>query len=327
VSDFVHLHVHSNLSFRDSINVIEDTAKRAAFLGQEYLALTDHGHAFGSVRHAYACRDAQIKPIFGMEAYEALVSDVADGPDDDRYPAHLTLLVTNETGWRNFCAIHSLSHQEPYAQRRGPRLYPRVDRKMLEKYNEGLICMSACLGGKVQRPYLDDNKTDDQYITKEMDWYREVFEDRFYVELMGNTSDQRGILHHQRQICKKAKVRTVATNDVHYLTQDQGEEGGPHHVYSCSRFGNEPLHNRSPEDRNYGWYMSDEFYLKSADEMYDTGFTADEITTSLEIAERCTASGFSPLTDLNFGIPPAPLDDIEDEMLFNMWQSSDQRVL
>jgi DNA polymerase III alpha subunit len=338
LGEFVHLHLHSNLSFKDSINTIEETAKWAAFRGQAALALTDHGHMFGAVRHAFACREAGIHPIFGMEAYESFVTDLTTGEQDDAYPAHLTLLVMNQTGWENICKIHTLSHTEPYAHRgKGKsRVYPRVDRGLLAAHSEGLICMSACLGGKVQRAFTD-HKTDDRVILDSMRWYREVFGDRYYVELMGNTSDQRAILHHQRTLCKKAKVPVVATNDVHYLTQEQGQFGGVHHIYASARRGITPLKERlaeveAAEDNDEGaynatgWYGSDGFFLKSAQEMRETGFTESELRKSVEIAHRCIASGFSPL-DLDFRVPEAPIEKADDLWLFEMWKRSNERVL
>lgn len=333
LGDFIHLHVHSNLSFKDSINVIEETAKWAAIRGQKALALTDHGHMFGSIRHAFACREAGIAPIFGMEAYESLVDDLHEG-EDSAYPAHLTLLAMNRTGWENLCQIHTKSHQAPYAlkARTGSRVYPRVDRRLLEQHNEGIVCMSACLGGRIQREFMNpDVNKDDRHLLNSMKWYREVFQDRFYVELMGNTNEQRAILYRQREICQKDKIHTVATNDVHYLTQAQGKMYGAHHIYSCARYGNDPLKNRPMEENEgersrFGWYGSDEFYLKTSDDMRDTGFTEQEIAASVEIAERCVSSGFTPI-DLNFSMPPAPLDSVDDFWLFEMWQKSDEKVL
>lgn len=325
--------VHSNLSFKDSINVVEETAKWAAIRGQKALALTDHGHMFGSIRHAFACREAGIAPIFGMEAYESHIDDLHNG-EDTAYPAHLTLLAMNRAGWENLCSIHTKSYQAPYAlkAKTGSRVYPRVDRRLLEQHNEGIICMSACLGGRIQQDFLnEDINKDDKILSASMHWYREIFEDRFYVELMGNTADQRAILYRQREICKKDKVRTVATNDVHYLTQEQGKMYGAHHIYSCARYGNDPLKGRPIEGEDgarsrFGWYGSDEFYLKTADDMRNTGFSGQEIATSVEIAERCTSAGFTPI-DLNFSMPPAPLESVDDFWLFEMWRESNDKVL
>jgi len=333
LGDFVHLHVHSNLSFKDSINVVEETAKWAAISGQKALALTDHGHMFGSIRHAFACREAGIAPIFGMEAYESHVDNLHEG-EDAAYPAHLTLLAMNRQGWENLCQIHTKSHQAPYAlkAKTGSRVYPRVDRHLMEQHSEGIICMSACLGGRIQREFMNpDVNKDDQHLLNTMKWYREVFGDRFYVELMGNTNEQRAILYRQREICKKDKIPTVATNDVHYLTQEQGKMYGAHHIYSCARYGNDPLKNRPADEvegerSRFGWYGSDEFFLKSADQMHDTGFSSTEIERSVEIAERCVSSGFTPI-DLNFSMPPAPLDAVDDFWLFEMWQKSKDKVL
>lgn len=334
LGDFVHLHCHSNLSFKDSINVIEEMSKWAVHQGQKALALTDHGHAFGATRHALAAKDAGIEPIFGMEAYEANIDDLVNG-EDDTYPAHLTLLVMNRQGWINLCALHTKSYFKPYAQiGRGGRLYPRIDRKLLEEHNEGLICMSACLGGRVQRPFM--NNESDRVLKDGMRWYNDVFQDRFFVELMANTEEQCAIIHRQRQISKQVGVKTVATNDVHYMTRQDGERNGPHNIYTAARYGNEALVDRSQEldanGRNQtGWYGSDGFYLKNTAEMLATGFTPQELLTSVEIASRCVG-GFDPMIDIRgqVQLPKAPLDNVVDDvgmMLFESWRCSHSRVL
>lgn len=336
LGQFVHLHCHTNLSFRDSINNVTDMARWAAILGFKALAVTDHGHLFSSIRHAIACKEVGISPIFGMEAYEAKPHSIEGETEEDlkSYPAHLTLLVMNEAGWRNICSIHTKSHLAPYARKSGSRLYPRVTRELIEAHSEGIICMSACLGGKVQQEFTA-HPNDDGPVLQQMKWYREVFGDRYYVELMGNSPEQKAILYHQRELCRKVGVPTVATNDVHYLMHKDGRKGGPHNVFSASRFGLEPLASRWAEDETRAdgetnktaWYGSDEFYLKTPEEMRATGFTEHELARSLEIASRCIGS-FDP-TQLRAPIPDAPLEKRSEceLMMFDLWRKSKERIL
>lgn len=175
--DFVHLHVHSEYSLLDGMCRIKDLPKRAKELGMKAIALTDHGVMYGAVNFYKECKKEDIKPIIGCEVYVAPRSrfEKEAGIDDDY--AHLILLVKNKTGYQNLIKLVSLSFTEGYYYK------PRIDREILEKYSEGLICLSACLAGEVNKAIL---KGDIEKAKEIALWHKNVFKDDYYIEIQNN---------------------------------------------------------------------------------------------------------------------------------------------
>lgn len=175
--DFVHLHVHSEYSLLDGMCRIKDLPKRAKELGMKAIALTDHGVMYGAVNFYKECKKEGIKPIIGCEVYVAPRSrfEKEAGIDDDY--AHLILLVKNKTGYQNLIKLVSLSFTEGYYYK------PRIDREILEKYSEGLICLSACLAGEVNKAIL---KGDIEKAKEIALWHKNVFKDDYYIEIQNN---------------------------------------------------------------------------------------------------------------------------------------------
>ena len=174
MSDFVHLHVHSEYSLLDGLPHPKDLAARAAELQQPALALTDHGAMFAAIEFYDACKAKNIKPIIGIEAYLAKRSMKDRDAKEDRNSNHLLLLAENNEGYQNLLKIASA------AQLEGFYYYPRVDHDFLAKHSAGLLCTTGCPSGEVPRLLTDGRKED---ARRALGWFRDVFPNRFYVEL------------------------------------------------------------------------------------------------------------------------------------------------
>lgn len=320
------LHVHSSYSFKDGLSPVDDLVARAAELGQPGIALTDHGVLYGAPALFGACKKHGIKGVIGMEAYEAVPHEFdmeRDGeifkvkwadlePGQFRYH-HLTLWVMNEVGWRNLVALHNLSFSpEMLATQRGK---PLIDRASLERHSEGLMVGLGCIASKTSAALAN---LGDEVAYQTAQWYAEVFEDRAYMEVMGNLPEQIALMRAQRKLAKRLGIPAVATNDVHYERQSDGVKNGPHHVLVQSRRFKKADTEESTDraDDGFGqWYGSDGFYLKDGDEMLATGFQRDEVERTVEILERVEFD-FSQLPEPK---PPRPL--IPDDPAFEAWLS------
>lgn len=299
---FVHLHNHSEYSLLDGYGHVKDMATRAAELGQPAMALTDHGNVYAAIDFYRAAQDAGIKPIIGMEGYVAFESR------HDRNPAeggggsqpHITLLAENLTGYRNLLALSSKGHLEGFYYR------PRVDRELLAEYSEGIVVLSGCLSGELARDILK-MEGDLSVARKTAGWYREVFGDRYYLELMhhekvpGQDMVNRAVLELQREM----GIETVVTNDCHYVYP----EDAPHQdVLTCIMTSSKlAQQNRlRMEDTSY--------YIKSAAEM-QTVFPdqPQALLNTLAIAERCDLT----LSQSRTRLPqfPTPNQTSSDEYL------------
>src|SRR5438132_920806 len=209
---FAHLHTHTEFSLLDGLSRIPEPMDRAQALGQEAIALTDHGVLYGAVQFYKEARARGIKPIIGIEAYVAQGSRHSREPGD-KQPYHLTLLAKNNTGYANLLALSTKSHLEGYYYK------PRMDRELLELHYDGLIALSGCATSEVSR-YLLDGRFDAAVSTAR--YYQQLFGNDYYIELQ-----EHGINEHQalnqglRHLAKETGVPVVATNDVHYVhTED-----------------------------------------------------------------------------------------------------------
>ena len=271
MSDFVHLHLHSQFSLLDGANRLPDVINAVKEAGMPAVALTDHGNMFGAIELYNTARAAGIKPIVGMEAY------VAQGDLRDRTPGrgssnHLVLLAKNETGYRNLLKLTSTAYLEGFYYK------PRVDKALLRKHSEGLICLSACLKGEINEHIVATREREAEAAARE---FLEIFgEGNFYLEMQDHgIPEQRLANEVVRRISRKLGIPMVVSNDCHYLRKD---DAFAHDVLLC--IGTQK--NLSDPDRLK--YSSDNFYLKTSEEMHKI-FPDDHqaIENTLRVAEQC----------------------------------------
>ncbi len=270
---FAHLHTHSEYSLLDGLARVPDLVQTAKDRGFEALALTDHGVMFGAVRFFRESLKVGIKPLLGCEVY---VAKRGRGDRDsvlDRKPYHLTVLAENDVGYRNLMAMISA------AQLEGFYYHPRVDRELLEKHSEGLVVLSGCAGSEVCSAIIDGRTNDARAA---IDWYRQVFAGRYYIELM--VHDLEFIPRLNRELLALAAefdLPTVATNDVHYCRETDVRA---HEVLLCvqtSTTMNDPKRMR----------IGDTYYLRTEEEMLHLFAEMPEaIDRTAEIVERCNVT-------------------------------------
>ena len=289
MSKFVHLHIHSEFSLLDGANRIKDLPVRAKELGMDSIAITDHGVMFGAIDFYKACRKEGVKPIIGCEVYVAPRSRTDKQPGIDNHYYHLILLAKNNEGYKNLSKLVSLSFVDGYYYK------PRIDREILEKYHEGLICLSACLAGEVNQALLSGQNEKAEQVAL---WHKKVFGDDYYIEIQNNGIKEQ-VLANQKlvQLARKLDIPLVATNDAHYLKR---EDAYNHEVLLCIQTGKR----MSDEDRMK--FDTDELYVKSPEEMaeYFKAFP-DAIENTVKIAEQCNVEFEFGHTILpNYDVPP-----------------------
>ncbi|MSR91756.1 DNA polymerase III subunit alpha [Inconstantimicrobium porci] len=269
--NFVHLHLHTGYSLLDGEGKIKQVVARAKELGMSSIAITDHGVMYGCVDFYKAAKEAGIKPILGCEVYVVAKSMKTKSNEDGNGTHHLVLLVKNETGYNNLMKIVSTASIDGFYYK------PRVDHEFLKQHSEGIIALSACLGGEVQSCILNEQ------IEKAKEaalFYKDTFKDGFYLELQYHGVDEErkvnGVLV---QMSKELDIPLVATNDVHYIKQ---EDAKAHDVLLCIQTG------KTVDDEKRMRYPSDQFYLKSQEEMYDMfSYVPEALENTEKIAEMC----------------------------------------
>ena len=289
MSEFVHLHIHSEFSLLDGANRIKDLPVRAKELGMKAMAITDHGVMYGAIDFYKACKKEGVKPIIGCEVYVAPRSRTDKQPGIDNHYYHLILLAKNNEGYKNLSKLVSLSFVDGYYYK------PRIDREILEKYHKGLICLSACLAGEVNQALLSGQNEKAEQVAL---WHKKVFGDDYYIEIQNNGIKEQ-VLANQKlvQLARKLDIPLVATNDAHYLKR---EDAYNHEVLLCIQTGKR----MSDEDRMK--FDTDELYVKSPEEMaeYFKAFP-DAIENTVKIAEQCNVEFEFGHTILpNYDVPP-----------------------
>lgn len=273
-NEFVHLHLHSQYSLLDGAIRFDEVFDLAKKYRMDTVALTDHGNMFGAIEFYQMAIKHGIKPIVGCELY------VAPGSRFERKTAaeggegafHLTLLVKNRTGYFNLIKLISLAHIEGFYYK------PRVDKELLSKYHEGLICLSGCLKGEVA---LQAGRGEMKRAIQAAEEYRTIFDDRrFFIELMKNGVENQALVNERLlEISRELFIPVVATNDCHYLHR---EDAQAHEVLLCIQTG------KTLSDRERMRFSSDEFYFRSPQEMMDLfRDTPEAIAHTMEIAEAC----------------------------------------
>jgi DNA polymerase-3 subunit alpha len=278
---FVHLHVHSEFSLLDGAARIEAPSYRpdaptilseAARMRMPAIAVTDHGAMFSALRFVEAAGASGVRPIVGVEAYVAPGSrfDRAPGDNEEKYH-HLTLLASDETGYRNLLKLVTAASLEGFYHR------PRMDKDLLAELSQGLICLSGCLSSEISLLLLAGQE---RRALETASHYRDIFEGSYYVEVQDHgLSDQSRVLPAQIELAKRLGVPLVATNDLHYTRR---EDAKPHDVLLCIQ--QQKLQTDSKRLR----FDSEEFYLKSPQEMRTLFSEVPEACdATLEIASRC----------------------------------------
>lgn len=279
---YAHLHAHSSYSLLDGLARIDDLVQTARNAGMPALALTDHGVMFGAIEFYSSAREAGVKPIVGCEVYVAdSPLEKKPGPQSKSY--HLVLLAENAVGYRNLISLTTEAHLRGFYRK------PRIDRALLERHADGLICLSGCASGELARAILDGDLAAAEELA---DWHSQVFPGRYFLELQYHGIDfqksiNQGVLH----LHGKLGLPLVATNDVHYVHARQARA---HDVLLCIQTQTvltDPKRMRME---------TQQFYLKSADEMEALfGHCAGAVSNTLEIADRCNL-------EIDFGRPQLP---------------------
>lgn len=293
---FAHLHVHTEYSLLDGSNKIKEYVKRVKELGMDSAAITDHGVMYGVIDFYKAAKDAGIKPILGCEVYVAPNSrfDKELTGGEDRY-YHLVLLAENNTGYENLTKIVSRGHTEGYYYR------PRVDMEILREFHEGIIALSACLAGEVQR-YIQKGMIEE--AKKSARKYEDCFgRGNFFLELQDHgIPAQKTVNTALLNMSRELEIPLVATNDVHYT---YAEDEKSHDILLCLQTGKK----LADEDRLR--YVGGQYYVKSEEEMKGLfPYAWEAVENTQRIADRCNV-------EIEFGVYKVPHYEVPEG--FDSW--------
>ena len=290
---FAHLHVHTEYSLLDGSNKIKEYVSRVKELGMNSAAITDHGVMYGVIDFYREARKQGIKPILGCEVYVAPNSrfDRETAGGESRYH-HLVLLAENNTGYANLMKIVSRGFTEGYYYK------PRVDKDLLRQYHEGIIALSACLAGEVQR-YLSRGLTEEaKKVALE---YQDIFgKGNFFLEMQDHgIPEQQLVNQRQIQLSKETGIELVVTNDIHYT---YAEDAKPHDILLCIQTG------KKLDDENRMRYEGGQYYVKSPQEMEALfPYAKQALENTQKIANRCEV-------EIEFGVTKLPKYDVPDGM-------------
>ena len=292
MGEFVHLHLHTEYSLLDGAARIDKVVKVAKSYGMPAIAITDHGNMYGVIPFYDACKKQGIKPILGCEFYVADDLTVKSGKSKN---AHLVLLAKNEEGYYNLSKLNTIAFRDGFYYK------PRIDHKALEKHAGGLICLSACLAGDLAQTVLRREFDEAENLVK---WFKNLFGEDYYIEIQDHgLEEQKEINPKLREIAKKYGVKTVATNDVHYINKDDAEVQD---VLMCVQMG------KTLNDPDRLKFSTEEFYFKTYDEMAEL-FPDDleSLATTIEIADKCNFE-FKEIDKNLYHFPPYKAPDGED---------------
>lgn len=293
---FTHLHVHTQFSLLDGACRLGNLVARAKELGMTSLAITDHGNMYGAVDFYRECKKQGIKPIIGCEVYVAPRTRYDKENALDREYNHLVLLVKNEQGYKNLIKMVSKSYTEGFYYK------PRIDQDLLEQYSEGLVCLSGCLVGKIPQLLLQKEYEEAKRTAL---WYRDLFgADSYFLEIQNHGIDeQRVVLDGIKRIHNETGIPLVATNDVHYVER---EDAPVQQVLICIAT------NHIIGDDTGLEFHSDNFYLKSEQEMRDIFFDVPEAIDNTQlVADMCNFDFEFGNTKLPYFETPNNMDHFE----------------
>ena len=288
---FTHLHVHTEFSLLDGSNKIKEYVNRVKELGMNSAAITDHGVMYGVIDFYKAAKAAGIKPVLGCEIYVAPNSrfDREASHGDDRY-YHLVLLAENNEGYQNLIKIVSKGFVDGYYYK------PRVDMEVLETYHEGIIALSACLAGEVQRYLVRGLYEEAKKVAQK---YENCFgKGNFFLELQDHgIPEQKTVNTQLLRLSQETGIELVATNDVHYTYEDDAEA---HDVLLCIQTG------KKLSDENRMRYEGGQYYVKSEEEMRRLfPYAIQAIDNTQKIADRCNV-------EIEFGVTKLPHFDVPE---------------
>jgi len=295
-AEFVHLHNHTEYSLLDGLTKLTKKGKPLELfniIGKQYqmpaLAITDHGNMYGAMEFYWACLDSGIKPIIGCEAYVAKKSRFDKDKENGGYH-HLILLAKDNEGYRNLCYLISAGFTEGFYYK------PRIDKELLQKYSKGIICSSACLAGEIATLLSAGNKEKAKEVAM---WYQDVFgKGNYYLEIMDNgLEEQKAIIAPLLELSKETGIPLVATNDCHYLKQ---EDAYYHDILLCINT------QKMVNDPNRMKMGSDLFYYRSPEDMIKTfSYVPEAIKNTLVIADMVDVKIRKGNGDLlpNFEVP------------------------
>ncbi|AFS79026.1 DNA polymerase III, subunit alpha [Gottschalkia acidurici 9a] len=287
---FTHLHVHTSHSLLDGSVRINELMDRVKDLGMESIAITDHGNMFGVIEFYKQATKKGIKPILGCEVYVTKGNYMEKDKSKEREQYHLVLLAENDEGYLNLIKIVSEGYINGFYYK------PRVDHNVLKKYSSGIIALSACLGGEVQK-HLIYNEYDE--AKKIANIYNEIFgQDNFYLEVQDHGMREQKLVNQQLiRLSRETNIPLVATNDIHYIRK---EDAKVHDALLCIQTG------KTIDEENRMKFPSDEFYLKSYEEMRSMFPSLEEaLENTVKISERCNV-------ELDFNTIHLPEYDIPD---------------
>lgn len=306
--DFVHLHVHTEYSLLDGACRIDQLMERVKECGQTAVACTDHGVMYGCVQFYKAAKKAGVKPIIGCEVYVATRTrfDKVNKIDGNH---HLILLCKNETGYKNLIKMVSAAFTEGFYSK------PRIDKQLLEQYHEGLICLSACLAGEIPQALLAG---DYERAKAAALWYNDLFgPGNYYIELQDHgLAEDETVLPRLIQLARDTGIPMAATNDAHYLRR---EDARVQEILLCIQTG------KTIQDADKMEFQTDEFYLKTTEEMYELfSMVPEACANTARIAEQCSF-------DFDFGHTKIPYykapDGMDNQAYFEKlcWEGLERR--
>ncbi len=272
---FVHLHMHTEYSLLDGAIRINELVEKVKSLGMNAVAITDHGNMFGAIEFYKACVAQNIKPIIGCEVYVAPRSRLEKQGKIDTEPNHLILLAMNNTGYKNLVKLVSSGYTEGFYYK------PRIDMEILKKYNEGIICLSACLAGKVARQIVNGNINGAKDTIKE---FVEIFgKDRYFLEIQDNKLREQILVNQQLlAISKEMELNLVATNDCHYLNEN---DYSSHEILLCIQT------RKTLNDEDRMSFKTNEYFVKSEEQMRDSfEYVKEAIENTQKIADMCNVT-------------------------------------
>ncbi|MCK5780576.1 MAG: DNA polymerase III subunit alpha [Psychrilyobacter sp.] len=287
---FVHLHLHTEYSLLDGVGKIDQYLDRAVELNMKSMAITDHGNMFGAVEFYKKAMKRGINPIIGMEAYlnQGLISD----EKQERKSFHLVLLAKNITGYKNLMKLASIGYIDGFYAK------PRIDKKILKKYSEGLIGLSACMQGEIATS-LRNNRSEEE-ISEIVDSYIDIFgREDFYIELQDNGIPEQYPLNDRLyEVAQRHELEVVGTNDVHYVYYGQHELQD---VLICIQTGSKVA------DKERMKISTTELFLKTYDQIFEKlGKYKNALENTVKIAERCSL-------DIKFGELKFPAYPVEEK--------------
>ncbi|MBO4300035.1 MAG: DNA polymerase III subunit alpha [Desulfovibrio sp.] len=279
MSEFVHLHCHTEYSLLDGAIRIKDACARARDFGMPACAITDHGNMFGAAYFFQGCKEMGIKPIFGCEVY--VCHDHTDKNSNSplaRVRHHLILLARDMTGYHNLVKLVTAGYLYGFYYK------PRVDKTLLRRYAEGLTCLSACIAGEIPRAVLANQMDNARNLTRE---YSAIYPDHFYLELQSNgLKEQETVNNALMELAESEHLPLVATNDCHYLNREDAEA---HEVLLCIQT------QTTMDDPKRMKFNTDELFFKSVQDMERTfSHVPEALSNTVRIAEECNV-------ELDFG--------------------------